>query len=190
MLSRKISNYIFYVILIGIIGIVYLIRTIMLGGLVDRIDTLDANNILLQSQIDNLEDVVQTNKDVQESHLYELYNQVPQKYSQTELTYLIISKLELVGIDESSEYDREIKLNSIVSFDNDSSLSAISKQFNIVEIGVNFYVTDLTQVSALIDLLNESTQLFFVNYVDFNTPVGEENVWVTIDFYAFYEKTT
>ena len=111
MLNRKASNYIFYLILVGIIAIVYLIRSVMVGGLEGKIETLDNNNISLQAQIDNLKDIVQTNKDVQESHLYELYNQVPQAYYSTELTYLTISKLETVGIDESSGFDRSITLN-------------------------------------------------------------------------------
>ncbi len=188
MLNRKISNYLFYLIFIGIVAIIYLLRSVMLGGLEDRIATLDANNIILQAQIDSLEDTVQTNKDIQESHLYELYNQVPQKYSSTELTYLIISKLEVIGIDEGIGFYRQITLNPEVTFDGNSTLSEISSEFDVVEVGITFETNDILLISDLIDLLNASEQVFFVNYVDFYIPDSETYVGVTINFLSFYEK--
>ena len=188
MLNRKISNYLFYLIFVGIIAIVYLLRSVMLGGLEDRIETLDNNNIILQAQIDNLEDTVQTNKYIQESHLYELYNQVPQKYSSTELTYLIIAKLELIGIDESLDFDRRIVLNPEVTFDGESALREISIEFDVVEVEITFETTDVLLISDLIDSLNASEHLFFINYVDFYIPDSETIVGVTINFLSFYEK--
>ena len=188
MLNRKISNYIFYFIIIGIIAIIFLIRSVMLGNLEEKITSLDNNNIALQTQINNLKDIVQTNKDVQEDHLYELFNQVPQTYSSTELTYLAISKLELAGIDESSEYSRVITLNPSITFSGDTILGEIQNEFDIVEVQVEFDIIDMSIVSNLIDLLNESDQVFFVNYVDFNTPEDQSFVNVTIHFLSFFEK--
>jgi len=188
MLNRRISNYIFYLIIIAIIGVVYLVRSLMLGGLLEKIDTLDNNNISLQAEIDNLKDIVQTNKDVQEDDLYELFNQVPQKYSSTELTYLAISKLELVGIDESLDYGRSIILNSKVSFSNDSILSELVQQFDVVEVQVQFDIEDTSVISNLIDVLNDSDHVFLVNYVDFHTTEDESFINVTIHFLSFYEK--
>lgn len=188
MLNRKASNYIFYLILLGIVAIVFLVRSIMLGGLVDKTTKLDNDNISLQAQIDSLKDIVQVNKDIQEGHLYELYNQVPETYSSTELTYLAISKLERVGISESSGFDRKITLNTNVSFSKESTLSEIESKFKVVEVVVTFYMVDMTVVSDLIDVLNESEQVFLINYVDFFSPEGENYVEVEIHFLSFFEK--
>lgn len=187
-LNRKLSNYIFYFILIGIVAVVYLIRSIMLGGLIDRTKDLDNNNIILQAQIDNLEDIVQTNKDIQESHLYELYNQVPQTYSQTELTYVTIAKLELAGIDESNDFYREITLNSEVVLSGDTALIDAAENFKVVEVIVEFEPTEMAPIEDFLDLLNASEQLFVVNYIEFYTPNGVDSVLVTIHFLAFFEK--
>lgn len=189
MLNRKASNYIFYVILIGIFALIYLLRTVMVGGLIERTDALDNNNVLLQAQINALEDVVQANKDVQESHLFELYQQVPQKYSPTELTYLTIAKLELAFIDESIGYDRSITLNPYVVLDEGSALKDAAEPFKVVEVQVRFATSNVQQISDLVDILNESNQVFVVNYIDFYVPEDEyDYIEVNIHFLTFFEK--
>jgi hypothetical protein len=67
-------------------------------------------------------------------------------------------------------------------------LREISTEFDVVEVEIFFETNDILLISDLVDLLNASEQVFFINYVDFYIPDSETYVGVTINFLSFYEK--
>ncbi len=186
MLSRKLSDYLFYGILVIIVGVVFLIRTVTLGGLNDKINQLEISNISIQNQNDVIELQVEQYKDVQINHLYELYGKVPNFFSQTDLTYYTIAQLELVGITEEVDFQRSVYVREDVTFDGDSAFAALADDFKVVEVQVYFTTLDDTVVKEFIDLLYASDQVFIVDSVEYTTPDGFNYIGVTLNFFAFY----
>jgi len=188
MLNRKISNYLFYGILVIIVVVVFLVRSITLGNINDKIALLEQQNTSLQTTNDNLEKQVEDYKDIESDYLYELYRKVPSYYSETELAYYVIAKLETIGIDESSDYNRTIHVDSEVTFSGDSSFGLSREDFKIVEVQVYFNALDSALIDDFIDLIYGANQVFIINNIEYNTPNGVDYVGVTINFLAFYEK--
>lgn len=186
MLNRKTSNYIFYGILIAILVLGFGVRAGVLAGLNSRIESVQSSNRLTQARIDSLKDTVQQNRDLKVDHLYSLYDQVPNHFNQTELTYYTIAQLELIGITEDSDILRTVYVDETITFPANTPLSDIQAEFKVVEVEVYFNTMDISVVDEFIDLLHESDQIFVLNLVDYNTPEGEEYVGVTINFLAFY----
>jgi len=189
MLSRKISDYLFYGVLVVIIGVVFLIRSVTLGGLNDKITQLEASNIAIQNQNDIIELQVEQYKDVQINHLYELYGKVPNFFSQTDLTYFTIAQLELVGITEEVDFQRSVYVNNNVILNENSAFEELSQDFKIVEVQVYFTTLDDAVVKEFIDLLYASEQVFIVDSVEYTTPDGFNYIGVTLNFFAFYTIT-
>jgi hypothetical protein len=187
MLNRKLSDYIFYGILIAITAIVFGIRVATLGTLNTKITTIDAANIALQKEIDALEVVVQENKEVQTSHLYELYDIIPNIYSGTALSYRTVSMLESLGVDESDDTQRSVYVDTQVVFPVESEIKELTKDYFVVEVQVFFTTQDSAVVSDFLDLLYNSDQLFIVRTLDYNVTDGEDYVGVTINFLAIYD---
>ncbi len=187
MLNRKISNYMFYAVLIVIVGVVLLVRSITLGNINDEIDLLEKDNITLQLANDNLEKTVEEYKDVQINHLYELYGKVPNFFSQTELTYFTIAQLESIGINESVDFQRSVYVDSEISFHDGTTFNQLQEDFRIVEVEV--YFTTLTEdvIEEFIDLLYDSEQVFIVSNIEYTSPDGLNYIGVTINFLAFYD---
>ncbi len=186
MLSRKISDYLFYGVLVVIVGVVFLIRSVTLGSLNDKIAQLEASNITVQNQNDVIELQVEQYKDVQINHLYELYGKIPNFFSQTDLTYYTIAQLELVGITEEVDFQRSVYVNDNVIFSEESAFEELSQDFKIVEVQVYFTTLDDTVVKEFIDLLYASEQVFIVDSVEYTTPDGFNYIGVTLNFFAFY----
>ena len=187
MLNRKLSNYLFYAILIAITGVVLLIRSVTLGGINDRIALLETSNITLQQQNDALETQVEQYKDVQINHLYELYGKVPSYYSQTDLTYYTIAQLELLGITEAVDFQRRVYVDAEITFEEESVFGLLSKEFKIVQVQVYFTTLDASLIEEFIDSLYNSEQIFIVDSVEYTTPDGVNYIGVKIDFLAFYD---
>ena len=187
MLNRKISNYMFYAILVVIVASVLLIRSITLGNINDKIDQLKAANIILQMTNDNLEKTVEENKDIQINHLFELYGKVPNQFSQTELTYFTIAQLEAIGINESVDYQRSVYVDGELTFQADSTFGKLQEDFKIVEVQVYFTTLDTDVIEEFIDLLYNSEQVFIVNSIEYTSPDGFNYIGVTLNFLAFYE---
>ena len=188
MLNRKISNYLFYGILVIIVVVVFLVRSITLGNINDKIALLEQQNTSLQTTNDNLEKQVEDYKDIESDYLYELYRKVPSYYSETELAYYVIAKLETIGIDESSDYNRNIYVNSEITFSADSPVGQYQDDFKIVEVQVYFNTLDSALIDDFVDLIYGANQVFIINNIQYNTPNGVDYVGVTINFLAFYEK--
>jgi len=188
MLNRKISNYLFYGILVIIVVVVLLVRSITLGNINEKITNLEHQNTSLQTANDNLEKQVEDYKDIESDYLYELYRKVPSYYSETELAYYVIAKLETIGIDESSDYNRNIYVNSEITFSADSPVGQYQDDFKIVEVQVYFNTLDSALIDDFVDLIYGANQVFIINNIQYNTPNGVDYVGVTINFLAFYEK--
>ena len=188
MLNRKISNYLFYFILGAIAGAILLVRTMSIGNIDDKILNLERNNLLLQTQIGTIEEIVEDNNDIQIDHLYELYSQVPNSLSVTELTYYTTAQLELVGITEVIDMQRSVLINQGVTFPDSTTFSLLQNDFNVVEVKVFFTTQDEAVIDAFIDLLYNADQVLIVHHVEYSSPDGENFIGVSIDFLAFYEK--
>ena len=187
MLNRKMSNYFFYGMLVIITGAVLLTRSITLGNINDKITLLENQNIVLQAMNDDLEKDVEEYKDIKINHLYELYGKVPNYFSQTELTYYTIAQLEVVGIDESVDFQRVVYLNSDVTFSEGSPFYDLQAKFEIVEVQVYFTTLDTDVVEEFMDLLHNSEQVFVIKSIEYTAPDGVNYIGVTLNFLAFYE---
>ena len=170
MLNRKVSNYLFYAVLVVIVGVILLVRSITLGNIGDKIDQLK----------------VEEYKDIQINHLYELYDRVPNHFSQTELTYFTIAQLESIGVDESVDFQRAVYVDTDLSFPSDSPFGDLQEDFQIVEVQVYFTSLDTAVIEEFIDLLYVSEQVFIVNSIEYTSPDGYNYIGATINFYAFY----
>jgi hypothetical protein len=187
MLSRKLSNYLFYGSLIAIIAVVLLIRSVTLGGINEKIELLKTSNITLQQQNDALEAQVEEYKDIQINHLYELYGKVPNYYSQTDLTYYTIAQLESIGITEAVDFQRSVYVDTEITFGDESVFGLLSRDFKIVQVQVYFTTLDADKIEEFIDLLYNSEQVFILDSIEYTTPDGVNYIGVTVNFLAFYE---
>jgi len=187
MLNRKLSEYIFYGVLAAIAIGVFGIRFLVLGNLNGQIDTLDSENILLDRQITSLEQIVQENRDVQTSHLYELYDIIPNVYSGTLLTYKVVAMLESVGIDESDDTQRDVTISDEPVLDTQSEFYQRIQSYYVVEVEVKFTATDPNSITDFIDMIYNSDQLFVINKVSYTIPTSEDFVEMEISFLAFYD---
>ncbi len=187
MLNRRLSEYIFYGSLVLIAAGIFLIRFIVLGNLNDKIELTDNNNIILQKQITNLEELVQDNKELQTSHIYELYDIVPSVYSGTELTYRTVAILELLGIDESEDIQRTVFVDSETTFNVDSKFFDLSEKYKMVEVQVFFTSQDPEVVNNFIDDLYENEQLFILRNLEYNVTNGTDFTTVSVNFLAIYD---
>jgi len=187
MLNRKLSNYLFYGVLIVITAVVLLIRSVTLGNINNKIALLETSNITLQQQNDALEAQVEQYKDIQINHLYELYGKVPNYYSQTDLTYYTIAQLESIGITEAVDFQRRVYVDTEITFGNESVFGLLSEEFKIVQVQVYFTTLDADIIEEFIDLLYNTEQVFIVDSVEYTTPDGDNYIGVTINFLAFYE---
>ncbi len=187
MLNRRLSDYIFYGGLVLIVVLVVFLRFVIIGGLTEKITVIEENNIALQKQIDALEEVVQEDKEVQTSHLYELYDIIPNVYSGTELTYKTVSILESLGIDESDDIQRTVFVNQNITFQDETTFSNIALEYFVVEVQVSFTTMDAEVVNNFIDALYNSDQLFIIYELEHTVPDGENYVEVLISFLAIYD---
>jgi hypothetical protein len=187
MLNRKLSEYIFYGSLALITIIVLLANTIVMGNINDRIETTNQENIALQTQIDELTEIVQENKNSQTSFIYELYDQVPGVYNGTELTYETISILERLGITESNDYGRNVLVEDSVYFGDDSIFFELSQSYKFVEVEVFFTTQDAQLVADFLDAMYNSNQIFIINEITYRVPDGEDYLGITINLLAMYD---
>lgn len=188
MLNRKISNYLFYFLLVAIAITVFIVRSVTIGSINEKIDTLKTSNIILQAQIGAIEELVEDNKDIQLSHLYELYNQVPNIFSRDNLIAYTDAQLELVNITQAGDMQRNVELNEGVTFPEHNIFSSLQLDFKVVEVKVSFSTDDELIIQEFIELLYNSNQVFIINHIEYFTPDGEDYIHVSIDFLAFYEK--
>lgn len=187
MLNRKLSNYIFYGIILIIVGLVFLGRSLTLGVLLDKIDALDKQNIALDKQISELEDIVQENKDSQSSHLYELYYKIPNVYSGSQLTYKTVAMLEALDITEDSNTQSEVYVKHNATTNSNPDIDVFADDYLIVEVEIIFNTVDPSVVVDLINEIYNSEQLFIIKSVDFPIPDDDNYVLVNIKFYAIYD---
>jgi len=176
----------FYAILLAIAGTVFAIRSIALGAINTRIEDLDISNISLQAIIDDLEKTVEENKDNQINHLYELYDQVPNYFDQTELTLFTNAQLESIGINESFDDNTEVRVKLDREFIDGTLFGDLEDMFNIIEVQVEFNAMTTDILEEFIDLLYNAEQVFIVNLIDYSSPDGENYITVNISFLAFY----
>ena len=188
MLNRKASNYIFYGMLVAIALIVFLVRSVMIGNVNGNIEEVQNASRLLQNQIDMVYEIVAENRDIQENHLYELYNMVPENYNDDILINYIVAQLELIGVTAANELDRDIDINTEVTFPEDSVYRDLQEDFDIIEVQVYFNTDNLEQVEAFIDIIHNSEQVFIVSFIKYNEPDGVNLIGVEIHFLAFYAK--
>lgn len=187
MLNRRFSNYIFYGSLILIGSLIILLRVLIVGGLDQKIETYDKENIALQRQIDQLEVLVQENRGIQTSHLYELYDIIPNVYSEELLTYKTVAMLEQLGIDESDDYNRTVYVNQTIQFNTESEFYQLSLDYKIVRVEVSFTTDDIDLVKTLIDTLYTSKQLFIIEAVRYDNSSNLFNSEMQISFLAIYD---
>lgn len=186
MLNRRLTDYIFYGILAVITLAIVLLRIAVVGGQSDRIAELKAQNNQLAIDIEQLNELVQDNKSVQTSHLYDLYDTVPNVFSSVSLTYKTVAMLEQLGIDESQDYNRSVIINQNFGA-GDSSLSQVAQGYKIVQVDVSFTTDDITLVTDFIDMLYQSEQLFIIDSVNYTETNGEFSQEMNISFLAVYD---
>ena len=187
MLNRKLSEYLFYGSLALILVIVLIIRMLLLGNINDEIDSTDLSNIALQAQITELEEIVQDNKSVQTSQLYELYDIIPNIFSGTELTYKTVSILESLGVTEDNNMQRTVFVDNYPAFNTESIFLELSERYYIVEVQVFFTTTDADIVNNFIDSLYNDEQMFILKNLNYNVPDGEDYIGITVNFLAIYD---
>ena len=188
MLNRKISNYLFYFLLVAIAATVFIVRSVTIGSINEKIDALETSNIILQAQIGAIEELVEDNKEIQISHLYELYNQVPNVFSWSHLEAYTNAQLELVDVTQAGDMQRLVVPNEGVTFPAESIFKDLQLDFKVVEVKVTFSTDDELVIQAFIETLYNSDQVFIINHVEYFIPDGEDYISVAIDFLAFYEK--
>jgi len=187
MLNRRLSDYLFYGTLAAIALVIFLIRSIVIGNMNSEIDTLQTENIRLQREIDALSELVQDNRDVQTSHLYDLYATVPNVYSAQTLTYKTVSMLEELGITEEDDLQRTVFINDVLSISGNSEFQTVLQDYYIVEVQVSFTTTNPTIINDLIDMVYSSDQLFIINDVEYTVPTTENFVEMYFSFFAVYD---
>ncbi|MEC9484390.1 MAG: hypothetical protein UMR38_00770 [Candidatus Izemoplasma sp.] len=186
MLNRKATNYIFYGILVLIVGLVFLVRSIVLGNINEINSNIHNENIRLQNEIEELELLISEYRDVQTADLYNLYNIVPNVFTSEGLTYKTVAMLEELGVDESNDMQRTVYVNQDVSFPSETSLAEINENYHVVQVEVFFTTQDESIVNGFIDALYNSDQLFIIRNLEYETPQGSNYVAVTVDFLAIY----
>lgn len=186
MLNRKLSNYFLYIVILLIVIIIYLIRSVMLGNLEEKIDDLDRENAVLQTQIVELEQIVEENRYVDQSFLYELYREVPDAYNETQLVYDTNALLELAGISLDAMTLRTSSINPEVSIPESSPISSLASDYKVVEIAVFFSSDDLSKIQAFIEVLEETNQLYILNTLNYSYPFEGESVPIQLSYYAFF----
>lgn len=186
MLNRRLSNYIYYGSLALIALFVILLRVLIVGNQQDKIYDLEQDNIVLQDQIDELNEIVQENRDVQTSHLYELFDIVPNVYSSTSLTFTTVAMLEELGIDESDEFNRTVYVAPLEAVNN-AELAALASKYQAVRVEVSFTTDDIAFVTDFIDMVQQHEQLFIVDDVSYTDTKGEYSIEMRIAFLAFYD---
>ncbi|AIO18988.1 hypothetical protein KQ51_01111 [Candidatus Izimaplasma bacterium HR1] len=187
MLNRRLSEYLFYGSLALITIIILLINLVVMGRINGEIEDTSLSNINLAKEITALEEVVQDNREVQTSHLFELYDKVPSVYSGTELTYKTISILERLGVTEESDMQRNVLVDQNVVFAQESIFYELAESYKFVEVEV-FFTTDEAQlVIDFIDALNDNDQIFVIRNVAYQVPEDEDFLGITVTFLAMYD---
>ena len=186
MLNRRLSDYLFYGTLAIIGFLIILLRIAVVGGQQDRIDQLNRQNIQLQAEIDELNELVQENKYIQTSHLYDLYDTIPNVFSEELLRYKTAAMLEQLGIDESEDFNRTIDVVTEVNI-GDSALASVAKNYSIVRVDISFTTDDISYITAIIDHLYNSEQLFIIDSVDYTETNGEFSQEMSVSFLAIYD---
>jgi hypothetical protein len=189
MLNRRLSDYIFFGSLALIALVIVLIRLAVVGAQTERIEQLDRDNIRIQREIDQLNTLVQENKDIQTGHLYELYDIIPNDFSAQLLEFKTIAMLEQLGIDESNEFERAVTVDTDVSLGS-SDLAAVTAGYYVVRVDVTFITDDITYVIDFLDMLQESEQLFLLDSVEYTETRGAFFQEMQISFYAIYDIDT
>ena len=189
MLSRKTSNALFYGTLIIILAVVLLIRFVTLGTLNAKIDDVTNSNRNLQTQIEELEELVQENKDTQTDHLYELYRSVPPIYDEVDLENYTYAQLDLVGISDEEITLRDADAYDDITFPVSSIFTELQSTFKVVEVQVYFNVApeEIIKVDLFIDKLYESGQVFIVSSIEYETSEDASLIGIAVNFLAFYE---
>jgi hypothetical protein len=187
MLNRKLTNYLFYGILVIIAGLVFLVRSILIGNMIDNSEAIHNKNIALQEEIAALEAIVDENRDVQTDELFELYATIPNDYSADRLTYKTVAILEELGIDQSLDMQRTVYINHEVSFPAGSPFATVSESYFVVQVEVFFSTNEDGVVTDFIDALYTDEQLFIIRDLNYVTPDGEDFVGVTVHFLAIYD---
>lgn len=189
MLNRKLSDYIFIGIMLGILLFVLGIRTVALGAINNNILELEGSNITLSKRITKLETKVELYKDVQSDRLFNLYHNVPSYYSYNELYFNVLTQMYLVGINDTPEFNSKVTIEEEVGDVRIPGYDTINSGFKVVEVQLSFNVLSVSTVEDLLDNLYNSEQVFIVNAITFNIPdeILEDYVTVQLSFYTFYD---
>ena len=174
-------------IVLGVLAVVYLVRSVMLGNMQGRIDELDTENARLQQQIIALEQTVEEHKDTDVSYLYDLSDSIPGNFSDTQLLYNTIALLELAGIGEEVDTQRTIDFQKGVSISGPDELSNFANGYEVIEMHIQFTTQDLSLITDFIDVLYSANQLYLLNTIDYDFPEGEEFIAVSMTYFAFYQ---
>lgn len=188
MLNRKVSDYLLYLVIAVIIAVTFFVRTLTIGSIDDKIENLERDNLILQTQISTIEEIIEDNNDAKIDDLYELYIQVPQTLSISELTYFITAQLELVGISEFGDFQRSIVVNQDIDLASDSDFGLLQEKFKAVQVQVFFTTTDELVIEDFIDRIFDANQIFIIQSISY-APNSEDNfIGVNFEFLTFYEK--
>lgn len=188
MLNRKISNYIYYGVVAFVILLIFIIRVIAVGTIDGKIKALEKENVTLQSDITELNIIVQDNNTVQSSLIYDLNKNMPSIYSSETLSNKIYSKLERLGISEAGEFARKISINETASVSNIEELAAYAS-YGIVQVQISFTSNDPDDVYNFLNSMNDDDQLFILSNVSYSIPEADEYITVSLSYYAFYNDT-
>lgn len=186
MLNRRATNYIFYGILVGVIGLVILARFLLLGSINDINADTHQENISLQNQITDLEILVAENRDKQTEDLYLLFDQIPNSYSYESLENKTRAIFEKLGIDESDDYQRFIQIDDDPVIPADSVLEQYSASYKLVEVMVFFSSNESGLIPDMLDAIYENNQLFIVTNLNFDVGLGFDYTGTTVRFLAIY----
>ncbi|MCF7926073.1 MAG: hypothetical protein K9L74_00660 [Candidatus Izimaplasma sp.] len=189
MLNRKVTDYIFIGSIVIVVIIILGLRAIVLGSINSKIDALDEANKSLQTQITDLEKIIEENRDVKTTVLYDLYSQVPNFYKGNELNYKIIAILEEIGINESLDMQRNVHITETATLPSNAGLEVLNEEYNVVQVDIFFTTQDLSQIIDLLDALHQNEQLFVISNVDYSIPSETQDnfVGVSISLYTLYD---
>jgi hypothetical protein len=189
MLNKKTSDILMIMLIIIVTGILFFIRFILIDQMDSRIENTERNNIQLQTQISNIEGLVEENRNEQLPSLIEMYQNVPLNFNREQLSLYIQAQLELSSISQTNLVQFNIGSAPTV-FPQGSALRTLSEEVDIYTIVVSFRTDDLENVHTFLDHIVDSEQYFIIQSIEYDLSVSETEIPVTIALAAPYVKTS
>jgi Tfp pilus assembly protein PilN len=188
MLNKRSSDILFILLLVIVVVGVFGFRFLILSQMDSRIESTERNNQQLQAQINSIERLVSENRNEQLPSMIEMHQIVPAKYDRDQLLLYIQAQLELSGIPNNAQTQRNVIIgNNPTTFPQGTPLRELSNDVDLYTVLITFRADDLTELQLFIDNLFNSNQTFLIQSVEYDlTSTGQ--IPVTIAIAAVYAK--